>query len=579
MAFLRIPRSIWTRWVLFLLSVTAGLVAINLIWLIPTIRSIRSSASLFALEIADRVRSNINVELEAAVRDLSIAGEDVLSDSSRTKTILAGLFRKNESLVRVALADRTGKEIEAFEQKLKRGVELFPDRDYSKAPYFYTALQGASNFGEVFASPELEPHVNLVVPVVRPGKSVEQVLVAELNLRNFIAAVRNLKIAQGHIYVVDESGIQIVHPDVREILERRNFISRPIVRKVVIEQRVADGLASEDFYRNEKGEWVFTVGVPIPVAKLGLFLEQPLHAAFAFERQMLLFAGLTTGLGLFIFFVILQGNIRLGSVNRRLQELLEELDDTGKMLVRRDLELTRANIRLVELDVIKSEFVSVAAHQLRTPLTGIKWALAALLEEDSGKLVPAQKKVVRDAFDATNRLTELINDLLNVARVEEGRFGFNFKKQPLMPILEHIGNILKKNAAEKGIEIIWNVPAADEILSLNLDEEKIAIAFDNMFDNAIKYTLPGGKVTVTVRKEKSNVVIEVEDTGIGISSAQLHRVFSKFFRAENAQLYQTSGTGLGLYVTKNIIEQHGGTITVKSIENKGSAFAIMLPIP
>ena len=112
-----------------------------------------------------------------------------------------------------------------------------------------------------------------------------------------------------------------------------------------------------------------------------------------------------------------------------------------------------------------------------------------------------------------------------------------------------------------------------------MDEEKIAIAFDNMFDNAIKYTLPGGKVTVTVRKEKSNVVIEVEDTGIGISSAQLHRVFSKFFRAENAQLYQTSGTGLGLYVTKNIIEQHGGTITVKSIENKGSAFAIMLPIP
>ncbi len=578
MAFLRTPKSIWVRWITFLLSVTVGLVAINLIWLVPTIRRIRSSASLFALEIVDRVRSNITIELDRAVKDLSVAGDDIVSDPGRIREILGGLFRNNESLIRVALVERTGREIRAFEQKFKKGEEIFSDRDYSKTPYFYTALQGAPNFGDVFLSPELDPHVNLVVPVLHAGKSVEHVLVAELNLRNFVAAARNLQITPGHIYVVDDAGIQIVHPDVKEIVKRRNFLARPIIQKVIIEGRVADGLASEDFDKNQEGEWVFTVGVPIPVAKLGLFLEQPLRSAFAFERQMLLVAGLTSGLGLFIFFIILQGNIRLGSVNRRLQEFLEELDDTGKMLVRRDLELTRANIRLVELDVIKSEFVSVAAHQLRTPLTGIKWALAALLEEDSGKLVTAQKKVVRDAFDATNRLTELINDLLNVARLEEGRFGFNFKKQPVMPIFEHVGEILKKNAAEKGVEIIWNVPAIDEALWFNLDEEKIAIAFDNVFDNALKYTLPGGKVTVTVKKEKSNMTIEIQDTGIGIPDEQLHRVFSKFFRAQNAQLYQTSGTGLGLYVTKNIIEQHDGMITCTSVENKGTTFKITLPI-
>src|SRR3989338_6966694 len=128
-------------------------------------------------------------------------------------------------------------------------------------------------------------------------------------------------------------------------------------------------------------------------------------------------------------------NIRLTRLNASMRELLTDLDNAGKMLVRRDLELTRANVRLEELDQIKSEFVSIAAHQLRTPLTGIRWSYQAILEEGQGNLQPEQRKLLESGLSTTLRMVDLVNDLLSVARIEEGKFGILLKKQALTPLL------------------------------------------------------------------------------------------------------------------------------------------------
>ena len=268
---------------------------------------------------------------------------------------------------------------------------------------------------------------------------------------------------------------------------------------------------------------------------------------------------------------------KLISLNLALKERNKESDEVAKTLVRRDLELTETNERLRELDSIKSEFVSVAAHQLRTPLTGIKWTLNALLNEEVGTLDEDQKKFVADGLVSTYRLIELINDLLDTARLEEGKFGFIFKIQALTPILKQTVKNYELMAKEKGIEFMLQLPEAD-LPFLRLDIEKIGIVLDNLIDNAIKYTIPGGKVTMRAFIDKKYLIIEIRDTGIGIPKAQFHRMFTKFFRAVNAQLAETSGTGLGLYVSHNIVKRHKGTLSFESREGEGSTFILSLPL-
>lgn len=260
-----------------------------------------------------------------------------------------------------------------------------------------------------------------------------------------------------------------------------------------------------------------------------------------------------------------------------LQKQIQELDRVAKLLVRRDFELMQANELLREMDRIKSEFVSIAAHQLRTPLAGIKWTVYSLLEKGLGRLNAEQKKFATDAYRATNRLIDLVNDLLDVARLEEGKTGFRIERHALIPVVKKISAEFKRAAAEKGIKFFVELPESGVPL-FNFDEEKIGIVLGNLLDNAVKYTPPGGNITVRVKKEKNHIAVEVRDTGIGIPKEQASRVFSKFFRGANAQLQQTNGTGFGLYVVKNIIDHHKGKVSFQSEENRGSAFFFTLPL-
>lgn len=565
-------RTFLARWAPTFILFTVGLIFINLIWLLPSVRNIRVSASVLALEIADRVRSQTSSYLETALTELTSAADEIAQEPDRSTIVLERLLKKNMGLRYLTIIDRGGTE------ELRINRPNLPPRgaeDHARDSVFYLALEGAPNFGDIVISSESEPHVALAVPI-RTQDKTERVLLGDLNLRALMLAARTLKLKRGHIYIVDKNGLQIAHPDVAEILKRPNFSTRPIVQKVITDGLIVDGLASGDGYTNDAGETVFAVGVPIPIANLGLFVEQPRDQAFSGQRQAVGFAVATVFLGMMIFIFMIRGNVRLSKLNGRLQEFLRELDSAGKMLVRRDLELTHANVRLEELDKMKSEFVSVAAHQLRTPLTGIKWALSSLLEEEG--LKPEQQKIIRDALAAASRLTELINDLLNVARIEEGKFGFHMSLQSLVPTLQSAYLRFKKIADEKAVRFSLELPD-DHLPLLNFDEEKISIVLDNLADNAIKYTPPSGIVTASLRRDGDSVVVEVKDSGIGIPKNQTHRVFTKFFRSPNAQLYETDGTGLGLYVTKNIVEEHGGNMWFESNEGAGTSFYFTLPIP
>jgi len=226
---------------------------------------------------------------------------------------------------------------------------------------------------------------------------------------------------------------------------------------------------------------------------------------------------------------------------------------------------------------MKTEFVSIAAHQLRTPLSAIKWTLKMLLDGDFGKITKEQEDFIGKTYLSNERMINLINDLLNVTRIEEGRYLYKPAKTDIEAVVQSVVDSYKEESKKRRVEVEFKKPGKKLPLVL-VDVEKIRLAIQNLFDNAIRYTPAGGKVTVSLKHAKKEVELSIEDTGIGIPEDQKARVFTKFFRAANVMRIDTEGSGLGLFITKNIIEAHGGRIWFESKENKGSTFHFSLPV-
>ncbi len=226
---------------------------------------------------------------------------------------------------------------------------------------------------------------------------------------------------------------------------------------------------------------------------------------------------------------------------------------------------------------MKSEFISVAAHQLRTPLSAVKWTLKMLLEGDLGSITAEQKDFITKGYDTNEHMIRLVSDLLDVSRIEEGKFGYTFVMTSLDKLVSDLVNQSQLKAQEKQI-ILKYVPPTAPVPDIKIDPEKLAMAIQNLIENAIRYTLKGGSVTVSLSTNATNEIIAVQDTGVGIPQEQINRLFTKFFRADNVIRMQTEGSGLGLYITRNIVRRHGGDITVTSREGQGSTFAIALPL-
>lgn len=269
----------------------------------------------------------------------------------------------------------------------------------------------------------------------------------------------------------------------------------------------------------------------------------------------------------------------VGSLSRAELESLRELVDVVGIAIERvriysDLQV--ANIKLKELDKLKDEFLSVAAHELRAPMTAVKGYISMIIEGDTGKISPQALEFLNNTVEANDRLIRLVNNLLNVSRIEEGRLVYQMGTVGLTRAVQSVYNEFKIISEQKGIQLLLEVPPEIKD-SVYVDKDRIHEVMANLVSNAVKYTDKG---TVTIKLIQSNpqfIRCEIVDTGPGISKEEQQKLFQKFFRAQSS-IGKETGTGLGLYISKLLIEKFGGKIGFTSEVGKGSIFWFELKV-
>lgn len=270
---------------------------------------------------------------------------------------------------------------------------------------------------------------------------------------------------------------------------------------------------------------------------------------------------------------LLKKNGELLDVNETFSPIVEN----GKVI--RLVAVFRDATEQRKVERMRSEFVSIASHQLRTPLTAISWYLEMLMDPATvNNLTDEQKGYINQVFESNKKMIYLVNELLDISRIEEGKeLQLIKEKGDIIKLIQEVIEEQKGLLTQKDLELEFNTQGQSSIM-VNMDKEKIRQVIMNLINNAIKYSRPDSKIILDVKVQDEKLLINFVDSGIGIPKSQQEMIFDKFFRAENALKMQAQGTGLGLYVVREIVKDHGGTIDFTSEENKGTTFSLLLPL-
>jgi len=239
--------------------------------------------------------------------------------------------------------------------------------------------------------------------------------------------------------------------------------------------------------------------------------------------------------------------------------------------------MTRSLEGLAEANRLKTEFISIVSHQLRSPLSNLKWALEILVSGRFGKIEGKPADYLQILQDNTKRMGELVSSLLIVSRIEQGRFPLHKAEFSLPDLIKEAVAEFKPIASASNIEIVLETAKAGLPQAFG-DSSQLKIVIENFIDNAIHYTKGPGKIELKIEPKNKSLFFSIKDSGVGIPKEDQKHIFQKFFRSGNILKYQTQGSGLGLYIAKSIVEKSGGKIGFKSEQDKGSTFWFTIPI-
>ena len=246
----------------------------------------------------------------------------------------------------------------------------------------------------------------------------------------------------------------------------------------------------------------------------------------------------------------------------------------GQSWEKRGVIIALHNItKLKHLEGVRRDFVANVSHELKTPVTSVRGFAETILQNEMPK--ETEREFIQIIYDESDRLNTIISDLLNLSKIEKNDLQLNIEKIDLVKLIHKTAKPLRKAFSDKNLTL--NLPNKGRSIELFADKDRIAQILVNLLSNAVNYTPEGGMVSVKVREKKNRIVFSVKDTGIGIPQSSIDRLFERFYRVDTARARNEGGTGLGLAIVKHLVDLHGGTITVDSVENEYTEFTVSLP--
>jgi len=539
-------------------------------------------ANIGAHRIEERLNADIAFGRAYAAGPYLVAGLQ-RGDKREIDKHLRNLVGNSNTIERAFIASPGGIELAAYpEDPLAIGKD-FSFRDWYRGvsknwqPYvseFYLRAGRPQRY--LFA---------IAIPVKADDGNIRGILVMQPKEDYIKGALEDIIIGRGLIYVVDRKGNLIYHPEYR--LDRIvDFSGMPPVDKV---KRGIRGI--EMVFDPVSNRPVLSAYQPVKEWGWGVIVQSPLKDVFepvrrltfgliAFTVAMLLLGGLFAYRAAGQMFEIKRLSERLSVSNEEIQAINEELDAQQK-------ELSGLNRRLIEVSRAKSDFLANMSHELRTPLNSIIGFSEVLLDRLYGDLNEKQAEYVRDINTSGRHLLDLINDILDLSKVESGKMEIEITRFPLRDLLNSSLMMFKERAMKKNLSLSLDISAAADI-EIEADLRRMKQIMFNLLSNAVKFTPEGGSIAVKGRRVHSpqpleaeptdSIEISVADTGIGIRPEDMPKLFKEFTQIESPYTKNYEGTGLGLALTKRLVGLHGGRIWAESEYGRGSRFVFTVPV-
>ncbi len=474
-------------------------------------------------------------------------------------------------------------------------------------------------YGEIIFRDDLAPQVSVLQSGGGSGKAAT---LAEINLKFVADVLRNIKIGvDGNAYVVDGSGLLIAHPNLNLVLRRTNLAEYPpfvalsgksTTRSDSTPPRNAVGDADSErvnqlrLFRSKGIEsgTVLTSAVPIGTTGWWMFVEQP-----ASEVMQPVYATLYRAIGFLLLGVLVSFPVsyllarafakpimKLGIAAKRIAEgelgvkvdvnandefgvLATQFNDMAARLKESydglEQKVSQKTAQLELANKHKSEFLANMSHELRTPLNAVIGFSDVLKEQYFGQLNPKQKEYVKDINESGQHLLSLINDILDLSKIEAGHMDLDLTLFSVPLAIDTAMVLVRERALRHQLQLSAEI--APEVTDFIADQRKFKQILINLLTNAVKFSHPGGWITVVARRDKNGIMVTVKDSGMGIAAENHAVVFDEFRQIQSADSPKLEGTGLGLSLVKRMVELHGGRVGVESALGKGAAFTFTLP--